>query len=845
MRFRHFFRYLAVVALALTLAHPSLSADPDKDYRTTLANLLAELRQSYSSALESDSLLVNNPVRREQFAEMLHSADEVTIMLYTQRPELTFDMAFALENVERIHSSLLEQTRLSDKYRIASRSGLLRYTLLNETLQEMYRTQPADSTVTADSLRMLEPLHAFLDDDDPERKALLDSCVHYTGALAALYGESVAMALQDSVRIAETEQRLQHAYEYAQENYAESQKNRYIGGNVNIAHIVRNWKSFIRLVKDDLRTRYHTEPIVENALGAWSGRYVLTYAALSLVLLLLSFLLATLISAFIFKWKRLEKARPFRPILAAILAILLLYRGDPSRQVRPEQSLLEDGLPAAEPLLLADHRHFRFSAYPDSERSGKAFPRHLYAYLAAGVRVHPHARHLLAGKRGSAHPSAGPAAVHHLAEHRERPLPVEGQSDGPPLYVGVRRRNGRRRHSVPGRLLDDRRAPAHVLDIPISSPSYDYNALLLDEALLRRQSDPEESALPRRESVASAGGQERVHRGDLAVRPPPDGRRPAHHPRLFPSQYPAHVPRLPAVPDGSRPAAAAARQPGGYDFLTLSNLLLVVGLFFIFRYLIYLVKGLFRVFKLRGMIEKRGETTVPLKESDVNLSLSHTLITLLGWLLYLIVAFTILHIPTTTLTAISAGLAAGIGFALKDLINNFFYGIQLMAGRIRVGDKISCDGVRGIVKRVSYQTTQVEDEDGSLIGFTNTELFTKKFRNLNTGRNYEFLKMPVSVKYGTDIALARKVILEALEPLLTKDKAGRDIVDPSFPIDVRFDGFGDSCVNLIVALYTTVETHYTFPSRAKEAIYNAFYENGIEIPFPQRDLYVKTVPGKK
>ena len=226
----------------------------------------------------------------------------------------------------------------------------------------------------------------------------------------------------------------------------------------------------------------------------------------------------------------------------------------------------------------------------------------------------------------------------------------------------------------------------------------------------------------------------------------------------------------------------------------------------------------------------------------MNLSLSNTLITLMGWLLYLIVAFSILHVPTTTLTAISAGLAAGVGFALKDLINNFFYGIQLMAGRIRVGDKISCDGVRGIVKRVSYQTTQVEDEDGSLIAFTNTELFTKKFRNLNTGRNYEFIKMPVSVKYGTDIALARKVIMDALQPLMTKDKNGRDIVDPSFPVDVRFDSYGDSSVNLIVALYTTVETHYTFPARAKEAIYNAFYENGIEIPFPQRDLYIKTVP---
>ena len=76
---------------------------------------------------------------------------------------------------------------------------------------------------------------------------------------------------------------------------------------------------------------------------------------------------------------------------------------------------------------------------------------------------------------------------------------------------------------------------------------------------------------------------------------------------------------------------------------------------------------------------------------------------------------------------------------MKDTINNLFYGIQLMAGRIRVGDKISCDGVRGIVQRVSYLTTQVEEEDGSLIAFTNTDLFTKNFKNLNSGKNYELL----------------------------------------------------------------------------------------------------------
>ena len=89
---------------------------------------------------------------------------------------------------------------------------------------------------------------------------------------------------------------------------------------------------------------------------------------------------------------------------------------------------------------------------------------------------------------------------------------------------------------------------------------------------------------------------------------------------------------------------------------------------------------------------------------------------------------------------------------------------------------------------------------------------------------------------------ARQVILDALKPLMTQDKAGNDIVDPTFPIDVRFDGFGENSVQLVVALYTTVETHYTFPARAKEAIYNAFHEHGIEIPFPQQDVYIKSVP---
>jgi small-conductance mechanosensitive channel len=281
-------------------------------------------------------------------------------------------------------------------------------------------------------------------------------------------------------------------------------------------------------------------------------------------------------------------------------------------------------------------------------------------------------------------------------------------------------------------------------------------------------------------------------------------------------------------------------QGDAVQHLTLQNIFVIMAVFFIFRYLIYLSKGIFRINKLRNIIEK-DERGLPLKDNDVNLSLPNTILSVIGWLLFFIIVFAILHVPTSALTLISTGLAAGLGFAMKDTINNLFYGIQLMAGRIRVGDKISCDGIRGIVQRVSYLTTQIEEEDGSVIAFTNTDLFTRNFKNLNSGRNYELLKIPVGVRYGTDLEFARKVIIEALEPLMAKkDKFGRDLVDPKSGIDVRVDEFGNNSVVMKVVLYTTVETHYTFPSQAKEAIYNAFSEKGIEIPFNQHDIYIKS-----
>jgi small-conductance mechanosensitive channel len=270
--------------------------------------------------------------------------------------------------------------------------------------------------------------------------------------------------------------------------------------------------------------------------------------------------------------------------------------------------------------------------------------------------------------------------------------------------------------------------------------------------------------------------------------------------------------------------------------LSLFKLAVVVSLYFIFSYLNYSLKAFYRVIRTQSAIRKLDEGVI-FKESDINFNLADNLISLICWGLFIIISFLMLKIPTTALTLIATGLATGFGFAMKDVLNNFFYGVQLMSGRLRVGDVIECDGIRGTVDNMSYQTTQIVAMDGSVIAFPNSTLFAKNFKNLTRNHSYEMLKIPVGVAYGSDVDKVREVITKALEPLQTRDKYGREVVDTKFGVVVRFAGFGESSVDLDVIQFTTVDAHYTYAAKAKELIYNALNENGIQIPFPQVDIH--------
>ena len=270
--------------------------------------------------------------------------------------------------------------------------------------------------------------------------------------------------------------------------------------------------------------------------------------------------------------------------------------------------------------------------------------------------------------------------------------------------------------------------------------------------------------------------------------------------------------------------------------VSLYNILFLVGMFAVFRYANKAFHTIWQTLAYRNYLRKHEQETV--RTNEVNLSLGNSLISVFIWFVYADLVIITLNIPTGALGLIAGGLSAGIGLALKDIINNFIYGIQLMGGRLRVGDWIECDGNIGTVTAISYQTTQVQEYGGPIIAFTNTALFNKNFKNLTRGSEYVYTKVTIGVPYDADVDKIREVLKEASKELLTKDKYGRDVVAPSYGINVDISDFADSSIIIAMKQFVLVEKKFGFIIRAKQLIYKTFRENGITIPFNQLDVHI-------
>lgn len=192
-------------------------------------------------------------------------------------------------------------------------------------------------------------------------------------------------------------------------------------------------------------------------------------------------------------------------------------------------------------------------------------------------------------------------------------------------------------------------------------------------------------------------------------------------------------------------------------------------------------------------------------------------------------------IDLSSLTVVMGAVGIGLGFGLQNIINNFFSGLIILAERpIAIGDRIEVGGVAGLVSRINMRSTTVVTNDNITIIVPNSDFISSPVTNWSHGDPKVRLRLPVGVAYGSDVPKLKKVLLEVADqhPAVLKEPAP----------NLFFSGFGESSLDFELGVWTVDMAHnpYRFRSELYYTIEQALRDNHIEIPFPQRDLHVRS-----
>ena len=255
--------------------------------------------------------------------------------------------------------------------------------------------------------------------------------------------------------------------------------------------------------------------------------------------------------------------------------------------------------------------------------------------------------------------------------------------------------------------------------------------------------------------------------------------------------------------------------------ISVYSIAVVTILWFIFNYLNLTIRDAIKLYL------KRNDPSTAEARATMYINVLQVIV----WGAWLLITLGFFKVSSTWLVVVTGGLSTGIGFAMKDILENIYYGISLMAGRIKIGDYIICDGIRGKVSSINYTSTVIDALDGSTIAFQNSQLFTKNYKNMTKNDGYEVGAIEVGVAYGTNVKEVRELLKDAIAKLgITNEK--KDII-------VRLQSFDDSCITLKILVWLNVLTQGNDMSIVMECIYDTLNNNGIEIPFPQREITIK------
>jgi len=258
---------------------------------------------------------------------------------------------------------------------------------------------------------------------------------------------------------------------------------------------------------------------------------------------------------------------------------------------------------------------------------------------------------------------------------------------------------------------------------------------------------------------------------------------------------------------------------------------------FTIRTLIFLSISLFLLFyvtsKIRKLLVKR---IFPHYNLDIGVNQSiATIVRYTLVIIGLIVIFQTIGIDLSAIGLLIGALGIGIGFGLQNITNNFISGIIILFERpVKVGDRIEIDNLAGNIMNISARATTIITNDNIAVIVPNSDIINTRVINWSHNNKSVRLNFPVGVSYKEDPEIIRKLLTE-----VAIENSG--VLGSPEP-DVLFEEFGENSLNFNLQVWTTeyADRPKVLKSQLYYGVFKKFKVHNIEIPYPQRDIHLKT-----
>lgn len=227
-----------------------------------------------------------------------------------------------------------------------------------------------------------------------------------------------------------------------------------------------------------------------------------------------------------------------------------------------------------------------------------------------------------------------------------------------------------------------------------------------------------------------------------------------------------------------------------------------------------------------------------MQRTRLDIGIQHAITTITTYLIILFALIILLQtagIDLTTLNVLVGALGIGVGFGLQNIVNNFISGLIILLERsIKIGDRIEVGNIEGDVVKIGGRSTTILTNDNISVIVPNSKFIIENVVNWSHNERTVRFRIPVSVAYGSDTKLVEKTLLEVA-------KENPDVLENPEPA-VRFIEFGDSGLLFELRAWTMTLIHKKgkLISSLNFAINDKFRERNIEIPFPQRDIHIRS-----